>query len=218
METVEPDEVPEEPEEWSPTRVETVEAETDRPTRPTPPTRPPAMTTTETKRTIDMCKVNTYHLDGSSAGALQNSLYLFRDFLEQDDIPQRAGVTPCSRIRICDWPPMNDARQRRRSSTASRRRTIQDAGHKDSIDVSKGVLCCVCVIFLGCMRHICDDTQLQLVNRKGVIARRMRPYLLSQACAVRAVPQPIGCVWGIPTPPARRDPGDPCIMVRPPGV
>ena len=60
METVEPDEVPEEPEEWSPTRVETVEAETDRPTRPTPPTRPPAMTTTETKRTIDMCKVNAY--------------------------------------------------------------------------------------------------------------------------------------------------------------
>ena len=38
-----------------------------------------------------MYKVNIDQIDDSSAGALQNSLYLFRDFLEQADIPEKGG-------------------------------------------------------------------------------------------------------------------------------
>jgi hypothetical protein len=101
MGTAEPDDVPEEHEEWSPTRIDTVKTETGHITRPTPPTRPPATKRMETKKTIDMYKVNIDQLDDGSAGALQNSLYLFKYFLEQADIP-KAGVTP-SKIRICDW-------------------------------------------------------------------------------------------------------------------
>ena len=79
-------EVPDEPEEWRPREP----TKTERPTHVTPPTRPPAKPT-ETKKTIDMYKVNIDQLDDSSAGALQNSLYLFRDFLEQADIPEKGG-------------------------------------------------------------------------------------------------------------------------------
>jgi hypothetical protein len=80
--------VPDEPEEWSPMRGAPVK--TERTTRPTPPTRPPT-TLMDTKKAIDMYKVNIDQLDDSSAGALQNSLYLFRDFLEQADIPEKGG-------------------------------------------------------------------------------------------------------------------------------
>ena len=91
MGTAEPDDVPDEHEEWSPTRIDTVKTETGRIARPTPPTRPPATKTMETKRTIDMYKVNIDQLDDGSAGALQNSLYLFKDFLEQADISETGG-------------------------------------------------------------------------------------------------------------------------------
>ena len=43
------------------------------------------------QKTIDMYKVNIDQLDDGSAGALQNSLYLFKDFLEQADIPESGG-------------------------------------------------------------------------------------------------------------------------------
>ena len=38
-----------------------------------------------------MYKVNIDQLDDGSAGALQNSLYLFKDFLEQADISETGG-------------------------------------------------------------------------------------------------------------------------------
>ena len=79
---------------WSPKR----ESQTDeRKSRPTPPTRAIAKastketkTTKETRR-IDMYKVSIDQIDDSSAGALQNSLYMFRDFLEQANIPEKEG-------------------------------------------------------------------------------------------------------------------------------
>ena len=51
-------EVPDEPEEWSPREP----TKTERQTHVTPPTRPPAKPT-ETKKTIDMYKVNIDQLD-----------------------------------------------------------------------------------------------------------------------------------------------------------
>ena len=75
---------------WSPKRESQMD---ERMNRPTPPTRPLAKattTTTTTKETkkIDMYKVSIDQIDDSSAGALQNSLYMFRDFLDHHVVAQ----------------------------------------------------------------------------------------------------------------------------------
>ena len=89
----------------------------------------------ETKKTIDMCKVNIEHqLDDSSAGALQNSLYLFRDFLEQADIPESGGdAVQDKNLRLavnkwCKAKPWQSRRSSRRYATRSEKAGVVKRG------------------------------------------------------------------------------------------